>query len=301
MSHALIVGAGFSGKIVGNWLSKHGQVVFGTTRSPAAFDTLQQHGIEPRLFDGDEIDHDLIKTLANITHLIVSIAPPRSKKDAINKTHTDIFLAALQGKSLTTMAPKLRWVGYLSTVGVYGNHDGAWIDENTEIAPVSERSHQRAIAENEWQTWSKLHNLPLAIFRLSGIYGPGRNALVTVANGKSRRLVKPGQVFNRIHVDDIAQAVHRAGERLAEGVFNITDDEPAPPQDVITFAHQLMGTEPPEAMNFETADLTPMARSFYGENKRVSNQKSKDILNMRYAWPDYRTSLQKMCNDDLWM
>ena len=142
--------------------------------------------------------------------------------------------------------------------------------------------------------------LLIAIFRLSGIYGPGRNAFVSIKKGKSRRLVKKGQVFNRIHREDIGSGVQLAMKNNIDGIFNITDDEPAPPQDVVTYAHDLMGIEPPPEMDFITADITPMARSFYGENKRVSNAKSKDVLGMTYAWPNYRHSLEKMWRENLW-
>lgn len=155
-------------------------------------------------------------------------------------------------------------------------------------------------AENEWLDISTGNGVNVAVFRLSGIYGPGRNALLTAEQGKSRRLVKNYQVFNRIHVLDIAAAVALAAERKATGIFNITDDEPAPPQDVVTYAHKTLGTEPPAEIDFETADLTPMARSFYGENKRVSNHKSKKVLGFEYAYPDYRIALKKMHDDNDW-
>ena len=218
----------------------------------------------------------------------------------MDRSHTAPFLAALGEEVLGDLAPHLKWIGYLSTVGVYGNHDGAWVDEQTQVAPVSVRSKQRVAAENEWRSLSEETGIPLAIFRLSGIYGPGRNALVTASKGASRRLVKTGQVFNRIHVDDIAEAVRLAAHSRCGGLFNITDNLPAPPQDVVTFAHELIGTEPPEELDFETADLTPMARSFYGENKQVSNQRSKDVLKLDYQWPDYRQSLRRMWENDLW-
>ena len=185
-------------------------------------------------------------------------------------------------------------------MGVYGNHDGAWVDEETEPKPVSKRSVQRVNAEETWLEASRKSGIPLAIFRLSGIYGPGRNAFMNIKKGTSRRMVKPGQVFNRIHREDIGQAVANAMAKNIGGIFNITDDEPAPPQDVVTYAHELKGIAPPPEIDFETADISPMARSFYGENKRVSNRKSKDELGMVYRWPDYRTSLQRMLQEDSW-
>ena len=204
------------------------------------------------------------------------------------------------GDGLKQLCPKLQWIGYLSTVGVYGNHNGTWVDEDTIPKPVSKRSIWRLNAEQAWTEFADKVEIPLAIFRLSGIYGPGRNAFRTIENGKSRRLVKQGQVFNRIHRGDIGNAVSKAMQASVSGVFNITDNEPAAPQDVVTYAHELMGKEPPPEMDFETADITPMARSFYGENKRVSNAKSKMVLKIEYEWPDYRTSLKRMWDEGTW-
>lgn len=247
-------------------------------------------GFDACLFDGETLSDALKAHLAETTHLLISIAPGDE----------DPVLKSMDG-NLKVLCPKLVWIGYLSTVGVYGNHDGDWVDEDTEPKPVSKRSIQRVNAEEAWDEAAFDAGAPLAIFRLSGIYGPGRNAFVTIGNGKSRRLVKPGQVFNRIHRSDIGKAVNLAMEKGASEIFNITDNEPAPPQDVVTFAHELMGKEPPPEMDFETAEITPMARSFYGENKRVSNSKSKSVLGMEYDWPDYRTSLRRMWEEGSWL
>ena len=227
--------------------------------------------------------------LANATHLLISIEPDEAGDPVLNACAKIIA----KGKSL-------QWIGYLSTVGVYGDHDGRWVDETTKCRPISTRSVQRLAAEKAWQALADRQDIALAIFRLSGIYGPGRNAFVNIEKGTSRRLVKPGQVFNRIHRDDIASAVSLAIEKSASGIFNITDDEPAPAQDVVIFADQLTGIAPPPEIDFETAKLTPMARSFYSENKRVSNAKSKAELGLEYAYPNYRTSLKKMWNEKSW-
>jgi nucleoside-diphosphate-sugar epimerase len=195
--------------------------------------------------------------------------------------------------------PKLEWIGYLSTVGVYGNHDGAWVDEEAECRPVSQRSVQRLAAEMAWQDFAEGIGRPLAILRLSGIYGPGRNAFVNLETGKAKRLIKPGQVFNRIHVEDIARALDYLGERRLEGVFNVTDDMPAPPQDVVEYACSLMKVDLPPAIDFETATISPMARSFYGENKRVSNAKLKRA-GFAFVHGDYRTALSSMWTQENW-
>jgi len=295
-----IFGAGFSGKEIGGSLANQGHNVWGTTRSPEKFNDLQNAHVYPIEFDGTHLNDPVRAALIDTTHLIISIAPARQENTKQPDEIVDPVLRSLQDEGLNSFAPNLKWVGYLSTVGVYGNHDGAWIDETTAVSPTSERSRQRVRAEAEWMAVGEALDLPIGIFRLSGIYGPGRNALLTAERGKARRLVKQNQVFNRIHVGDIATALSQAVAKNSSGAFNITDNEPAPPQDVVKFAHELMDKTPPPEIDFETAELTPMARSFYGENKRVSNAKSKSELEFEYAWPDYRTALSRMWNEDCW-
>src|SRR5690606_33676235 len=191
------------------------------------------------------------------------------------------------------LTPQLRWIGYLSTVGVYGNYDGGWVDETGECLPVSKRSQLRLEAENQWLALGEKAGMPVAVLRLSGIYGPGRNAFVNLRNGTAKRLIKPGQVFNRIHAADIAGALWHLANRDLGGVFNVTDDEPGPPQDVVTYAAGLMGVEPPPEIPFASAQLSPMARSFYGENKRVSNAALKGT-GYRFRHPDYRSAFDAM-------
>jgi nucleoside-diphosphate-sugar epimerase len=184
----------------------------------------------------------------------------------------------------------LQWAGYLSTVGVYGDHDGAWVDEETPVDPQSKRSRMRVDAENAWLHRQAVVGFELGIFRLAGIYGPGRSALDKVRDGTARRIIKPGQVFNRIHVDDIGRVVAAAATRGAGGVFNVSDDEPGPPQDVIAHAADLLGVDAPPEVLFEEADLSPMGRSFYGENKRVSNARIKQAFGPM-LYPTYREGL----------
>jgi nucleoside-diphosphate-sugar epimerase len=288
MKRLLVFGAGFSAKACALRAAPLFDRVAGTTRSAAKAAALDRLGIEPLVFDG-KLSDELAAAIAAATHVLVSIAPDEDG---------DPVLKAC-GQTLAA-SPSLQWICYLSTVGVYGDHDGGWVSEESMCRPVSARSVERVAAENAWSTFASGRNVPLSIFRLSGIYGPGRNAFVNIAHGTSRRLVKPGQVFNRIHRDDIAKAFVLACEQKAAGIFNITDDEPAPPQDVVAFAHELAGSEPPQEIDFETAELSPMARSFYGENKRVSNAKSKSVLGMEYDYPDYRTALARMWNESRW-
>ena len=292
-----IFGAGYSGRRIGEKLINSGAQVWGTGRDGDNFDGLQSRDICPVLFDGKILSNKLLEMLQETSHLIVSIAP---SSEAETNQAADPIIAALNDRKLKSLAPKLEWIGYLSTVGVYGNHDGNWVDETNPVAPLSNRSKQRVRAENEWLELGESLNLPIGFFRLAGIYGPGRNALLNANQGKSRRMVKKGQVFNRIHVEDIASALMLAAQLKAPGIFNITDDEPAPPQDVVSFAHELTGSEPPEEIDFQTADISPMARSFYGENKRVYNSLSKKILKLDYTFPNYRVALRHMWKHDTW-
>ncbi|TCD16107.1 SDR family oxidoreductase [Oricola cellulosilytica] len=284
---AFIFGAGFSGRAYGRLVAEKDLPVDGTTRSEEKAGALLEDGITPHVFDGQltpEIDTVLMAT----THLVISIAPEEGG---------DPVLSAL-GRHLSVL-PRLEWIAYLSTVGVYGNHDGGWVDEEAECRPVSKRSIQRIEAENAWREAARIAEKPLAILRLSGIYGPGRNALTNLAEGRARRLIKPGQVFNRIHVDDIARALVFLGDSRKGGVFNITDDEPAPPQDVVEYAASLMKVDPPPELDFETATLSPMARSFYGENKRVSNARVKQA-GFTFTHSDFRRGLDRMWADGSW-
>ncbi len=290
-----IFGAGYSAQTFVRRVASQGHMIAGTTRDGDKLNELRDCSIEPFLFDGNNAGSEISARLAAVTHLLISIAPPREATVG----NVDPVLNCFADTICTSM-PNLKWIGYLSTVGVYGNHNGAWVDENAETTPVSARSVQRDEAEKLWQALATEMNVPLTILRLSGIYGPGRNVFRTMEAGRSRRLVKKDQVFNRIHVADIAQALDLAATACSNEIFNITDNQPAPPQDVVTFAHQLAGKTPPAELDFETADLTPMARSFYGENKRVSNAKSRELLGVKYQYPDYKSALTKMWNNNEW-
>ncbi|MHA6641123.1 SDR family oxidoreductase [Mesorhizobium sp. A623] len=281
-----IFGAGYSGKAFSQAMS--GAPIVGTTRSPEKFDALRQAGIAPLLFNGS-LTPKIEAALRETTHLVISTAPDEAGDPVLNAAR----------ETIAKNMPALAWIGYLSTVGVYGDHGGRWVDEAAECRPVSRRSIMRVAAEQEWLALGREIGRPVAVLRLSGIYGPGRNAFVNLQNGTAKRLVKPGQVFNRIHRDDIGGALsHLAGQNRG-GVFNVTDDLPAPPQDVVAYAAKLMGVEPPPEIAFETAQLSPMARSFYGENKRVANAAIK-ATGYHFRFPDYRSALNRMWADGNW-
>lgn len=278
----LVFGPGYSALAAIARLQEAAESVVATARSVERARMLEARGIEPVFFAG-ETSAELGDAIAGATHILVSI-PPGEAGDPV-LTVTAPAVAA---------APELRSVVYLSTVGVYGDHAGAWVDETTAPNPKSARSMARLAAEAAWCGHVTRAGAPLAILRLAGIYGPGRNALANLRDGTARRIVKPGQVFNRIHVADIASAVAAAFRLGVDGIFNVTDDEPGPPQDVIAFAAGLLGIDPPPEIPFDSAELSPMARSFYGENKRVRNDRLKNELGLELAYPTYREGLRAL-------
>lgn len=256
----------------------------GTFRSDRKAEALRAAGIVPSFFDGERYDPAILAEIGRADALLVAI-PPAFGSDPVLRSLLDAI----------TSAPRLRWIGYLSTVGVYGDAAGAWVDENTSLSPVNERSCHRIAAEGQWLDLGKDAAFSVQIFRLAGIYGPGRNALLKLAEGTAQRLVKPGQVFNRVHTADIAQVLMASIDRPnRNAVYNVADDEPSPPQDVVTYAAHLLGLEPPPEVPFATADLSPMARSFYQDNKRVRNTRIKSELGVRLRYPTYREGLKAL-------
>lgn len=284
-----IFGYGFSASAIARELKPHCDWIAGTTRSSHKLDGLREDGVDPFLFDGTTATAEITDKLATATHVLLSIAP-----DA----HGDPAMRCFEDVLASSKA--LEWIGYLSTVGVYGNHDGAWVSEETECKPVSRRSVQRVAAEEAWQEFAHKINRPLGIYRLAGIYGPGRNQMIKLAEGTCRAINKPGQVFNRIHVDDIALALSKAAKQTHQGILNVCDDEPAPPQEVIAFCAQLMGLPPLEEIEFDKADMTPMARSFYGENKRCDNKKLHALIGGEMRYPTYRDAFRSMWEHNIW-
>ncbi|ARE83225.1 NAD(P)-dependent oxidoreductase [Roseovarius mucosus] len=274
----LSFGHGFSARALTARLLPQGWQIIGTTRSADKAEVLRSEGVTPALWPED----DLRPALASATHLLISAAPDAAG-DPVLARYRDAIAEA---------APRLAWVGYLSTTGVYGDHAGGWVDEATPLTPSTRRGQMRVDAEADWQA---IPGLPLHIFRLAGIYGPGRGPFEKVRQGTARRIVKPGQVFSRIHVEDIAQVLEASIKHPNPGaVYNLCDDDPAPPQDVIGHAADLLGLPLPEEVAFDEAEMTPMARSFYAESKRVSNRRIKEELGIKLIYPDYRSGLRAL-------
>ncbi|WPZ23309.1 SDR family oxidoreductase [Sulfitobacter faviae] len=271
----LSLGHGYSARALAARLIPQGWRIIGTTRSREKLDEIAATGVEPMLWPGS----DLSSLLQEVPNLLVSAGPG---------PEGDPVLLDLQDE-ITAAAPHLRWVGYLSTTGVYGDHGGDWVDETTPLTPSTRRGAARVQAEAEW---GAIPGLPLHIFRLAGIYGPGRGPFAKVRKGTARRIIKPGQVFSRIHVEDIAQALDLSLAKPQPGaIYNLCDDDPAPPQDVIGHAAALLGLPLPPAVDFDKAEMTPMARSFYAESKKVRNDHAKAALGWQPIYPDYRSGL----------
>ncbi len=278
----LSFGHGYSARALARRLLPDGWVIYGTTRSGEKAEILQREGINPVVWPGG----DLRVAFAEATHLLVSTGPG---------PEGDPVLKAC-GAEIAAMAPRLEWAGYLSTTGVYGDHDGGWVGETTPLTPSTRRGLMRVEAEAAWQD---IPDLPLHIFRLAGIYGPGRGPFEKVRQGTARRIVKRGQIFSRIHVEDIAQVLEASIRKPNPGaIYNLCDDDPAPPQDVIGYAAELLGLPLPPEVDFETAEMSPMARSFYAESKRVDNSRIKEELGVKLIYPDYRTGLKALLAEE---
>ena len=288
MAHTILsFGHGYSAQALSRILLPQGWQITGTTRSEVKAEALADQGVEPLIFPGDgDGDGDVADAIAQASHLLISAGPDASGDPVLNAV----------GDMISARARQFEWVGYLSTTGVYGDHQGAWVDENTPLTPSTRRGQWRKDAE---EAWHAVPGLPLHIFRLAGIYGPGRGPFAKVRDGTARRIVKTEQVFSRTHVEDIAQVLAASIAQPAPGTaYNICDDDPAPPQDVIAHAAELLGAPVPPAIPFETAEMTPMARSFYAESKRVRNDRIKDELGVQLRFRTYREGLAALLADD---
>jgi nucleoside-diphosphate-sugar epimerase len=287
MTHLFCFGLGYSSGYVARDLAALGWRITGTATRPDGAAKLNARGYNGFVFDGKSHTSEIAAALQSATHVLLSVPPDDMGDPALR-----VF-----GEDLAS-SPSISWIGYLSTVGVYGDASGGWVDEETAARPASERGKRRLDAENAWLDLGQRSSKAVMVFRLPGIYGPGRSTLDDLRAGEARRLIKPGQVFNRVHVEDIAVAVEASIAKPQPGrVYNVTDDEPSPPQDVVTFGAELLGLPAPPELNFETAVLSPMSRSFYSESKRVSNARLKGELGVTLRHPNYRDGLRAILRE----
>lgn len=276
----LSIGHGYSAAAVAKRLLPQGWRVMGTTRRPDRMHLLAEAGVEALQWPLAEP----AAAIRSATHLLSSVAP---------ESGTDPVLGAL-GAALASAGRGLRWIGYFSTTGVYGDHNGDWVDEDTSTRPATDRARARLAAEARWLALGRAYDVPVHIFRLGGIYGPGRGPFERLRAGTLRTIVKPGQVFSRIHVDDIALVVEASIAQPDPGrIYNVVDDEPSPPQDVQAHAARLLGMEPPPTVDYaeEEPRMTPMAREFYSESRRVRNRRIREELGVQLLYPTYREGL----------
>ena len=274
MKTLLSIGHGYSARALAPLLLARGWRVIGTTRSLEKAEVLRREGVEPLIWPGAVLPIDAA------SHLLTSVSPTDTG---------DPVLVEMADR--LRKARHLEWVGYLSTTGVYGDHAGGWVDEDTPLTPSTRRGQARVAAEAAWQDLG----LPLHIFRLAGIYGPGRGPFAKVRGGTARRIIKKNQVFSRIHVEDIAQVLDASIQRPNPGaIYNVCDDDPAPPQDVIEHAARLLQVPVPPSVPIEKAQMSEMARSFYAESKRVSNKRMKEELGVALKFATYRQGLQAL-------
>jgi len=263
-------------------LHRGGWTIGGTTRDPEKRTFLRGKGVQAHLFDYERPLGDPYFILDGTTHLLIS-TPPDDMGDPTFAMHAADIMRI----------PTLEWVGYLSTTGVYGDRDGGIVDENSEIRPNSQRGSRRVRAEAEWLSLFQGYGLPVQIFRLAGIYGPGRSALDSVRAGVARRINKPGQVFNRIHVEDVIQVLLASMEHPNPGAaYNLADDDPVPSHEVIKYACEVLGLTPPPLIPYNEADMAPITRSFYADNKRVANNRIKQELGVTLKYPDFRKGIE---------
>jgi nucleoside-diphosphate-sugar epimerase len=284
--HLFCFGLGYSALALARRLSASGWAVTGTCRTAEKAALLREAGFAAVLFDRER--PVAAEALPGITHILVSV-PPDTQGDAVLATH---------GGDMAAM-PGLEWLGYLSTTGVYGDRGGGWVDETAALQPTGERGRRRVAAEQGWLGLWRDHGVPVHIFRLAGIYGPGRSPFDALRAGIAKRIDNPGQVFSRIHVEDLASVLIASIERPHPGgVYNVCDDDPAPPEAVVAYAAGLLGMAPPLLVPLNAAGLSPMARSFYDDNKRVSNRLIKTGLGVSLRYPDFRAGLAAILADE---
>ena len=287
----LVLGWGYSARHGAAALKDDLRACTTTARDSAKADRLAASGLAVIRLAEPAADARLAAAVARASHILVSAGPSEAGDPFLARLEPAIRAAAAAGT--------LRWIGYLSTVGVYGNAEGGFVDEATVPEPASDRTRWRIAAETAWQALGREVGVPVAILRLAGIYGPGRNAFVNLEKGTARRIIKPGQMFNRIRVEDIGRAIAAAARTRLDGILNVSDDEPAPPQLPIELAAELMSIDPPPEIPFDAATFTPMALSFWGESKRVGNARLKRLIG-DLTYPTYREGLTQLWRTATW-
>jgi nucleoside-diphosphate-sugar epimerase len=279
LNHLLCFGFGFSARTLAARLDRWVWTISATSRDQEGIVEIEAQGFHALPFDST------LQIAPDVTHLLVS-APPDENGDPVLKLFQD---------QLQRLSKQLKWVGYLSTTGVYGDRGGDWVDEGSPPEPNTARGWRRLEAERDWLRLHKDFGLPVHLFRLAGIYGPGRNQLLNVSDGSAKRIIKPGQIFSRIHVEDVAGVLAASiAKPNAGSTYNVCDDEPCPPQEVVEFAADFLGLPLPPEIPFEDANLSPMAKSFYADSKRVSNTRIKTELGYRLIYPNYREGLRAL-------
>jgi len=288
MNRLFAFGLGFSALVLAKRLAAQGWQIAGTARDDGKVERLRREGYDVIRFSGEAGSAAFAKHLAGTTHLLHSI-PPGPGGDPVLASCREQIVAL----------PSLEWAGYLSTVGVYGDQEGGWVDESTKPNPNSARTGARVAAEQNWLEFGREIGVPVHVFRLAGIYGPGRCVFDKLRAGTARRIDKHGQVFSRIHVEDIASVLEASIAKPRGGaIYNVADDEPAAPGDVVAYAAELMGMPPPPEIAFADADLSPMARSFYEGSRRIKNARIKSELGVKLHYPTYREGLTALLEDD---
>lgn len=292
--HLLVLGYGYSARRVGARCLAAGWRVSGTSRTPRGVRELEEAGIQGIRFEAGDPGGDgarLREALASASHLLVAHPPPEEGDRIPGEVR--------EGVETGSRNRRLGWVGLLSTTGVYGDRGGGWVDETTEPRPGAPRTRRRLEFEEAWSGLASRLDLPLQLFRVAGIYGPGRSPLDRVRSGRARRIVKEGSVFNRIHVDDLAGAVLAGmAHPEATGVFNLADGEPASSHEVLGYAAELLGVEPPPEVPWEEARLSPMGESFFAEDRRVRSRRVQEELGYRLLHPGYRQGLKAILDQE---
>jgi nucleoside-diphosphate-sugar epimerase len=280
-------GLGFTGSELVREVRTRGWAASGTCRENSQKDFWADAGVQSYCFDGKESSEAVENAVREATHILVTIPPQKDVGDVVLKQYKKILAGSSQ----------LQWLGYLSTTGVYGNRDGDWVDEGSELKPGFGHQHRRVEAEEQWRDLCQEYQVPVHIFRLAGIYGPGRNLLQRVRQGTARRIDQPGLVFNRIHVADVVQVLSASMDHPSPGaIYNVSDDVPSSPAEAVEYACELLQVEVPPLVALEDTELSEMARGFYLTNKKVRNHRIKSELGIQLLYPDYKAGLRALLN-----